>query len=177
MAGEIAIDKQSPAIRSCLWSSDVTALVAHPRTYSVQIGGPGSPSSARQRSRPPRTVHLAVQHAESIITPFFIIQPSSRPASSSLDCWCKGVSGAEPALWNSLPADITRLTVCQIFVIVLKIICSLIRIQALFNNCTIFYRDLEAFYIALGHVNPIENYYYYNLMILISPWRQKFSFI
>jgi len=26
-------------------------------------------------------------------TPFFIIQPSSCPASSSLDCWCKGVSG------------------------------------------------------------------------------------
>jgi len=54
-----------------------------------------------------------------------------------------------------------RLTVCQFFVIVLKIIFSLIRIQALFNNCTIFYRGLEAFYIALGHVNPIGNYYYY----------------
>jgi len=40
-------------------------------------------------------------------------------------------------------------TVCQFFVIVLKIICSLIRIQALFNNYTNFYRGLEAFYIAL----------------------------
>jgi len=47
---------------------------------------------------------------------------------------------------------------CQFFVIVLKIICSLIRIQALFDNCTIFCRCLEAIYIALGHVNPIGNY-------------------
>jgi len=42
------------AIRPCLRSSDVTALVAHPRTYSVQIGGIGPPSSSRQRSRIPR---------------------------------------------------------------------------------------------------------------------------
>jgi len=42
----------------------------------------------------------------------------------------------------------------------LKIICSLIRIQALFNNCSILYRGLAAFYIALGYVNPIGNYYY-----------------
>jgi len=59
------------------------------------------------------------------------------------------------------PLTLRRLIVCQFFVIVLKIICSLIRIQALLNNCTIFYRGLEVFYIALGHVNPIENYYYY----------------
>jgi len=50
---------------------------------------------------------------------------------------------------------------CQFFVIILNIICSLISNQALFNNCTILYRGLEAFYIALGHVNPIGNYYYY----------------
>jgi len=31
----------------------------------------------------------------------------------------------------------------------------------LFNNCTIFCRGLEAFYIALGHVNPFGNYYHY----------------
>jgi len=55
---------------------------------------------------------------------------------------------------------------CQFFVIVLKIICSLIRIQALFNNCNIFYRGLEAFYIALGHVNPIGNYHYYYISSL-----------
>jgi len=59
------------------------------------------------------------------------------------------------------PLTLRRLTVCQLFVIVLKIICSLIRIQALFNNCIIFYHGLEAFYIALGHVNPIGNYFYY----------------
>jgi len=69
------------------------ALFAHPRKFSVQIGGPGPASSSRQRSRIPRTVHSAVRRAESIITPFCIIQLSSRPASSSLDCWCKGVSG------------------------------------------------------------------------------------
>jgi hypothetical protein len=34
------------------------------------------------------------------------------------------------------PLTLRRLTVCQFFVIVLKIICSHIRIQALFNNCT-----------------------------------------
>jgi len=59
------------------------------------------------------------------------------------------------------PLTLLRLTVCQFFVIVLKIICSLIRIPALFNNCTIFYRGLDAFYIALVYVNPIRNYYYY----------------
>jgi len=50
---------------------------------------------------------------------------------------------------------------------VLKIICSLLRIQALFNNGIVLYRGLEAFYITLGHVNPIGNYnnnnYYYGL--------------
>jgi len=56
------------------------------------------------------------------------------------------------------PLTLRRLTVCQFFVIVLKIFCSLIRIQALLNNCTIFYRGLEAFFITLGHVNPIGNY-------------------
>jgi len=70
----------------------------------VQIGGPGSQSSSRQRSRKPRTVHSAVQRAESIITTFFIIQPSSRPASSSLNCWCKGVSG----VWASLLEQFAR---------------------------------------------------------------------
>jgi len=40
-------------------------------------------------------------------------------------------------------------------VIVLKTICSLI-MQTLFNNCSIFCRGLEAFYIALGHVDPSE---------------------
>jgi len=54
------------------------------------MGGPGPPISSRQRSRIPWTVHLAVRSAESIITLFFIIQPTSCPASSSLDCWCKG---------------------------------------------------------------------------------------
>ena len=39
------------------------------------------------------------------------------------------------------------------------IIYSVIHIQALFNDCT-FYRGLDAFYIALGHVNLIRNYYY-----------------
>jgi len=56
------------------------------------------------------------------------------------------------------PLTLRRLTVCKFFVIVLRIICSLICIQALFNKCTIFYRSLEAFYIALGHINPIGNY-------------------
>jgi len=37
-----------------------------------------------------------------------------------------------PALWNSLPADITSID-SQFFVIVLKIICFLIRIRALFS--------------------------------------------
>jgi len=67
---------------------------------------------------------------------------------------------------------------CQFFVIVLKIICSLIRIQALFNNCTIFYLGLEAFYIALGHVNPTGNYYYHYypradplMIMVIFAWR------
>jgi len=67
------------------------------------------------------------------------------------------------------PLILRRLTVCQFFVIVLKTICSLIRIQALFNNCTIFYRGLKAFYIALGHVNPIENYYYYYYYYIKCP--------
>jgi len=61
------------------------------------------------------------------------------------------------------PLTLRRLTGCQFFVIVLKIICHLIRIQALFNNCSIFCSGLEAFYIALGHVNPIWNYYYKRL--------------
>jgi len=66
------------------------------------------------------------------------------------------------------PLILRRLTVCQFFVIVLKIICSLIRFQAMFNNCTIFCRGLEAFYIALGHVNSIGNYYYYKCVILFA---------
>jgi len=73
------------------------------------------------------------------------------------------------------PLTLRRLTVCQFFIIVLKIIYSLIRIQALFNNCTIFYRGLEAFYIALGHVNPIGNYYcYYWLHWLCELWSVDF---
>jgi len=56
------------------------------------------------------------------------------------------------------PLTLRRWTACQFFVIVLKIFCSLIRIQALLNNCTIFYRGLEAFYIAIGNVNLIRNY-------------------
>jgi len=59
------------------------------------------------------------------------------------------------------PLTVRRLTVCQFFVIVLKIISSLIHVQVQFNNCTIFYRGLADFYVALGHVNPIWNYYYY----------------
>jgi len=65
------------------------------------------------------------------------------------------------------PLTLRQVAVCQFFVIVLNIICSLIRIQAVFNNCTIFYRGLAAFYIELGHVNPIRNYYYYYYIIII----------
>jgi len=66
------------------------------------------------------------------------------------------------------PADITSIDSLPVFRHRLKIICSLIRIQALFNNCIIFYRGLEAFYVALGHVNPIGNYYYYYYYHYIS---------
>jgi len=41
-------DLRTPAIRPCLRGSDFTALVAHPKTYSVQSGGPGPPSSSQQ---------------------------------------------------------------------------------------------------------------------------------
>ena len=86
-------DLRTPAIRPCFRSSDVAALVTHPRAYSIQTGGPGPPSSARQRTKIPRTLHSAVRRSESIITATCIIQSSSHPASSSLDCWCKGLSG------------------------------------------------------------------------------------
>ena len=47
--------------------------------------------------RIPRTVHSAVRRSESIITAICIIPSSSHPASSSFDCWCKGVYG----IWAS----------------------------------------------------------------------------
>jgi len=102
-------------IHQALLCSDVTALVAHPRMYSVQIGGPGPPSSSRQRSRIPQIVHSTVWHAQSIITPFFIIQPCSRPPvrRSTVCAWVFPVS--EPALWNSLPADITSIDSLPVF--------------------------------------------------------------
>ena len=90
-------DLRSSTIRPCFQRSDVAALATNSRAYSLQTGGSGPPSTARQRSRIPWTVHSAVRRSESIITAICIIQSSSHCASSSLDCWCKGVYG----IWAS----------------------------------------------------------------------------
>ena len=56
-----ASDLRTSTIRLCFQHSDIAALVTNPRAHSIQTGGPGPPSTARQCSRITRTVHLAVQ--------------------------------------------------------------------------------------------------------------------
>ena len=60
--------------------------------------------------------------------------------------------------WNSLPVDVAAIDSLTVFRRHLKVFCSAIRIRALFYNCTLpHHRGLEAFYIALGHVNLTGN--------------------
>ena len=118
-----------------------TALVTSSRAYSIQTGGPGPPSSAWQRSRIPRTVHSAARRSDSIITAIRIIQSPSHPASSSLDCTvgARAFTVSGPALWNSLPSDITSIDSLSVFRRHLEKyfnIYSVIHIQALLNNYT-----------------------------------------
>jgi len=87
-------DLRTPAIRPCFRSSDIVALVTPPSAYLIQAGGHDPLGSARQRSRIPWTVHAAVWCSQSIIHGD-LHQSSSHPASSSLDCLCKGVSGVQ----------------------------------------------------------------------------------
>jgi len=47
--------------------------------YPIQIGGPGPPSSTRQRPKLPRTDHSAVRRSKSTITAFCIISSSTHP--------------------------------------------------------------------------------------------------
>jgi hypothetical protein len=53
-------DLRTSVIRSYFQRSDVAATVTHPKASSIQIGGPGPPSSARRRSIIPLAVHSAV---------------------------------------------------------------------------------------------------------------------
>jgi len=88
------------AIRSCLWSSDVTALVAVSRAYSIQIDGPGPLSSSGQCPRLPRTIHSAVGCSKSID-----ISSSTQPTSSSLDIGARAFPVSGPALSHSLSTN------------------------------------------------------------------------
>lgn len=61
-----------------------------------------------------------------------------------------------PTVWYSLPSDVTSNDSLSVLRRRLKFFGSAARIQVLFYDCTFsFRRDLEAFYIATGHVNLI----------------------
>ena len=112
-----------------------STLVTNPRAHSIQSGGLGSPSSARQRSGILPTVHSVARRSESIITAICIIQSSSHPASCNVGARVFTAFG--PVLWNSLPFDITSVDILSFFRRCLKYIYSVIRILALCNNITL----------------------------------------
>jgi len=111
-------DLRTLAIRPCLRGSDVTALVAHPRTYSVQIGGPGPQRSSRQRSR-------IVEYLEPFTRLSDVPSLSSLRSSSSnhllvppvrrSTVGARAFPVAGPAPWNSLPAGITSIDSLPVF--------------------------------------------------------------
>jgi len=68
------------------------------------------------------------------------------------------------ALWKSLPADITSIDSLPVFRHRLKNYLFSHSYPGAVHNCAIFYRGLEAIYIALSHANPIGNYYYYYII-------------
>jgi len=148
------------AIRPSLWSFNIAAWAEHSRAYPIQIGGRGPPSSTRQRPRLPLTFHWAVRRSKLVITAFCIISSSTHPFQFVAWLLVQGRFRCLGQLFGTVCQLTLRLSTFCHFVDVSTIISSCTRIQAPLNNYFFFYHGLEVFYIALGHVNLIRNYYY-----------------
>jgi len=97
------------ARQPCVQSSDVAALVTHPRGIQFKL------VVLFHRvlyGNAPKFLKSG-----SYVTEVCTIQSSSRPASSSLDCWYKSVSGAFETVCQ---LTLCLSTVCQSFVSHLK---------------------------------------------------------
>ena len=136
------------------WHPGVPPRAISGHIMHLKISMHGIPASKKPVGIPSR---LSLRFASSN---HLLIPPVRR---STVGARAFTVSG--PALWNSLPSAHTSIDSLPVFRRHLKnyLLCHLYPITIL------FYRGPEAFYIALGHVNLIRNYYYnYYYVVLWS---------